>query len=110
MEKTLVYQRVYSALPGLQQARSISYTLAEKRIGDDVGYRVRVSQTGPRDEREEEGCLLACHPIQAEQLLTYLYENAVPPAHCISVVADVCGTWHREEENGVCPDSAARCG
>jgi hypothetical protein len=79
------YVREYSALPGLQQANSVEYTLrrsagmlcfSARRKSDaaPVSFYTAAFEEGP-----------AC------QLLCYLYENSIAPEQMYDVLSDLCG-------------------
>ena len=110
MRNTPSYHRTYTALPGLQAARQVHYTLLSKRVGNQLCFGIRVCEhIDGRDDRAE-SCLFTRSRVQAEALLTYLYENAVPAAHCASVISDGYAALKWEEHHGSCSDSAAHCG
>lgn len=77
--------RRYSALPGLQYAQAVEYRLLYRDGGWWIGIR-----------REGTPSSCCCVPLAdgttaafARQLLTFLYENAVPPEHGGDILADL---------------------
>lgn len=79
------YVREYSALPGLQQANSVEYTLQRSenmlcfsvhRKGDAEPVRFYSSAIG-----EDTACKLLC----------YMYENSIAPEQMYDVLSDFCG-------------------
>lgn len=80
-----VYVREYSALPGLQQAGRIRYSLS----GAEDGCCLRVQRFSADGAGREQICRLTgvTRPA-AERLLRYLYENGVEPSGAAAVLED----------------------
>ena len=113
MEQHLMQERVFSELPGLQQAKSIRYTLMACREREHTYYGIRVDEISVGGVLGEEVCAFTENRLFAQRLLTYLYENAVAAAHCVSVISDVCAAadWQAwEERDAKTPDQVAHCG
>lgn len=68
------YVREYSALPGLQQAHRVEYTLRRSSEAAPVSYYTAALEEVP-----------AC------RLLCYLYENSIGPEQLRDVLSDFCG-------------------
>lgn len=82
-----VYVREYSELPGLQNAGSIRYSLVQ----EDSGLSLRAEQfrAGQSVPVSRARCLLTGITRRAaENLLRFLYENAVEPSSLCAVVSD----------------------
>ena len=82
-----VYVREYSALPGLQEAGSIRYSLSRDQAGSSLRVE-RYSADGSRQGREQQIRLNGISDPAAEQLLRYLYENGVEPSSAPAVLED----------------------
>ena len=65
------YVREYSALPGLQQAHRVEYTL--RRSDTMLCYTAALEE------------------VPACRLLCYLYENSIGPEQLRDVLSDFCG-------------------
>lgn len=82
-----VYIREYSALPGLQKAGSIRYSLS----GEETGCCLKVERYSPdgcRQGRGQQFRLNGLTRTAAENLLRYLYENGVEPSGVPAVLED----------------------
>lgn len=101
------YQRSYTALPGLQKARQVVYALTVRRTPSGFCYGIRVTE--PQSNTDERCQFTYCR-ARAEDMLKYLYENAVPPAQCISVIADACTAMQWEGNDATSPDPSFDCG
>ena len=90
MEKILSYQRDFSALSGLQEAKTIYYVLTEESVRDSKLYGAQVTEVGLHHSDHETIRPFTDSKERAELLLTYLFENAVPAVHCRAVINDAC--------------------
>ena len=79
------YVREYSALPGLQQADCVEYTMRRSDTMFCFSAR-RKSDTAPI-------CYYttAMEEAPARRLLCYLYENSIAPEQIYDVLSDLCG-------------------
>lgn len=73
------YVREYSALPGLQQAHRVEYTLRRSDAR-------RSSEAAPVSYYTA-----ALEEVPACRLLCYLYENSIGPEQLRDVLSDFCG-------------------
>ena len=67
------YVREYSALPGLQQAHRVEYTLRSSEAAPVSYYTAALEE------------------VPACRLLCYLYENSIGPEQLRDVLSDFCG-------------------
>lgn len=110
MEMEILLRKEYSALPGLQESRSVQYILTRGTAGGKLYYGVRVTELGADwIEHGDYFPLTVCRP-EAERVLTYLFENAVSAAHCQSVVSDLNEALDGSECNGEATHPALDCG
>ena len=112
MRKPLAYQREFSNIPGLQKNRTVRYALTV-RCGEEGNlYGARVTEVDENRILGDESCFFTDQLERAEWMLTFLYENAIPTEHCISIISDLSvDDWVQWEENhGTDPDPAAHCG
>ena len=72
------YVREYSALPGLQQAHRVEYTL-------------RFSARRSSEAAPVSYYTAALEEVPACRLLCYLYENSIGPEQLRDVLSDFCG-------------------
>ena len=79
------YVRDYSALPGLQQAHSVEYTL--RRSDGMLCFSVRRSS----EAAPVRYYTAALEEAPASRLLCYLYENSIGPEQMRDVLSDFCG-------------------
>lgn len=81
--ETLYCVRRYSALPGLQRAQTVAYYLFYRE-----GWWIQI-----RREETHTGCCVplgaGINAVSARQMLTFLYENAVPPEHGGDILTDL---------------------
>lgn len=99
MSNDLFFERTYTALPGLQAKRAVRYALACGCTGEGR-FGLRITEEGPSGISQQEIVLAAHKQADAQSLLTYLYENAVPLNQCASVVSDACAALQQEDQNG----------
>lgn len=104
------YRRDFSELPGLQEAKTLCYILESRQSKGPTRYGIHVTETCQSGVICEKTHFFTCYRIQAEHLLTYLYENAVPAAQCISVISDACAAIKWEDKNDTSPSSIVNCG
>ena len=79
------YVREYSALPGLQQADRVEYTLC--RHEDMLCFSARRSS----EAAPVSYYTAALEEVPACRLLCYLYENSIGPEQLRDVLSDFCG-------------------
>lgn len=79
------YVRDYSALPGLQQAHSVEYTL--RRSDGMLCFSVRRSS----EAAPVRYYTTALEEAPACRLLCYLSENSIGPEQMRDVLSDFCG-------------------
>ena len=90
MEKMLTYQRDFSDLEGLQEAKTVYYVLTEETVRESKLYGAQVTEVGKHHTEHDAIRPFTDDKNRAELLLAYLYENAVPVAHCRAIINDVC--------------------
>lgn len=83
MKPKIEYHCIFSALPGLQTAHQMYYRL----YPNNARWYVQL------ECRDQEKCQEACFALQcpqqkAEDLLRFLYENAVPPECALALAED----------------------
>lgn len=113
MEQFLTYQREFSALPGLQEGKTVCYVLTCDQVLGHICYGVRVTDIDLHRVISD-----GVHPFtddreRAERILQYLYENSVRASQCVSVISDLCSAleWTGWEDScGTEPDPIAHCG
>ena len=79
------YVREYSALPGLQQADRVEYTLCRRE--DMLCFSARRSS----EAAPVSYYTAALEEVPACRLLCYLYENSIGPEQLRDVLSDFCG-------------------
>lgn len=90
MKQVSSFEREFSALPGLQPAKTTNYALTEEGTPGARLYGIQVTEVGDRPGECDLICPFTDDRDRALLLLTYLFENAVPTSHCRSVINDAC--------------------
>ena len=85
MQQTMSLRRSFSALRGLQAPRTMEYSLKEEKAGQ---FRLCFLEQAPGRAKQVGNAAFAGDRANAEALLTYLFENAVPYSQCPDVIAD----------------------
>lgn len=90
MELHEIFSRTFSPLPDLQRAQTVSYCLSCESAGTAPRYGIRLTLGDEQGRSVEESAIAPFTPdrLEADLLLTYLYEHAVLPAQCREVVSD----------------------
>ena len=104
----LTYRRDFSALGGLQAPKTLEYSLLG---GGDGETRIRLAERTEDGAERTSVTALRGNSAAAEDLLTYLYENAVPFDQGADVIADawaVLGGVQGERYGGICDPAAHR--
>lgn len=103
------FQKDFSMLPGLQAAHSLMYELLTFVSDEGTLYGIQViEETGDAATACDAIGPFTQSIVRAKQILEYLYENAVPAVHCVSVISDVCTALEEmngEDVNGTKTDS-----
>lgn len=86
--------REFSHLGRFQQAHTLCYALRQ----EDGGLTVSITRTQDARQQTQKISLAAWKPEEAELLLRYLYENAVPIENWQDVVADLTTALSPREE------------
>lgn len=110
MTRPAIYQKNFSQLPGLQEKKTISYSLVVRQTAGQPHFGIRVTETSPYGVACDETYFFPATQAQAEDLLTYLYENAVPAAQFASVIFDATTAIKWEDDHGPYLNSTANCG
>ncbi len=84
MKPKTEYCCTFTALPGLQTAHQMYYRLYPNETQWWVQLECRDQETC-----QEEGFALQCPQEKAEDLLRFLYENAVPPESARALAEDI---------------------
>ncbi len=110
MEMQILYRKEYSALPNLQASRSVQYILTRGVAEGCPIYGVQITELGADWMEHGEYYPLTVSRTEAEQVLTYLFENAVSASHCQAVVSDLATVLDGSECNGETAHPALDCG
>lgn len=102
MPKDCVCERTFTALPGLQEAHLMRYTLMQVPAEEAIYYSIRVTEVYENQTMEDEIGPFTASLRCAKTILQYLYENAVCAAHCISIISDAVCILDSEEWEDVC--------
>lgn len=110
MEMDILYRKEYSALPRIQRAHSAQYALLRGTVKGRVVYGVKVTEFGSGWIEDGDCFPLTVCREEAERVAAYLFENAVPAAHCQAVALDLASALDGSEIDGEKPHPALDCG
>lgn len=100
MNENLTYQKDFSPLPGLQQQRSLRYSLICETSAAGECFGIQVEESSDDTEESIRVEPFTGSRITAERLLIFLCENAVPVSHCREIVAEAYSSVAAVVESG----------
>lgn len=90
MNLATTYVRHYSDIGDIQKEKSIRYEL----VSEQGGYGIRVTTDSSGRTRSDYQGKITASRDEAMELLTFLYENAIPIESWRDLATDVMGSLH----------------
>lgn len=110
MEKILSYQREFSELAGLQEAKTIYYVLTVETVRNSMLYGIQVTEMSAYATEHDTIRPFTDNRARAEAMLAYIFENAVPAIHCRAIINDACTAFDGIGNDGYGTGAIAHCG
>ena len=85
MKKELMFEKELSALKGLQSKSTVSYYLLE----NEHGFGIEVSEDAEGECQSDYLNLAFKERIEAEKIITYLFENSIYLANYKEIIDDI---------------------